>query len=166
MKLPKKHSWKWILMFFLTSFISLLAVALTIVLLGYDQVTSTFFMDAASISIMLVFLSFIITFMGFFGWFFMWSFTTIALFVTAIVSATAIHDNSTGWALFVAVYLSFFIEGISFILGVLLQFASFIINRKKSEEDIEALSPIAKRIVGAYGLLLIAGLVIVYIIGT
>lgn len=166
MRLPQKHSWKWILMFFLTILLCLLTIGLTIVILGYDQVTSTFTVDLAMLGIMLIFFAFIITFMGFFGWFFMWSFTAIALFVSTIVSASAIHDNSSGWALFVAAYLTVILEGISLLLGVLLQIASFIIVRKKSEEEVEAMSTIAKRIVGAYAIFLIGGLVVVFTIGT
>jgi hypothetical protein len=124
--------------------------------------TDTFAFDLMTIVIMLVFCNILISLMGFFGWFYMWSFTELALVIVSIVGAGAIYDNSGGWALFVAVYVLFILEGASLALGTILQIANYIINRRR-EEPHEGITATGAKIIGAYGAIL-SGLLVYFLI--
>lgn len=162
MRIPPKHSGKWFLTYLVSSLLVVTIMFSTTWFMNAFQEESYDLTFLAILIIPTLFINLVLTVMGFFGWLYMWSFSELGLIVSSLISVFVLIEDKAGWELFVALYLMVLIVGVSGLLGTVIQIINFIKNRKKEEASVEVLSLNGKRIIFAYGLLLLSGLLYLF----
>lgn len=165
MGVPSRLSLKWFLVFIVTS---LLLAGVILVTIG-SRIDYQFESYDPSILILvmvpIIFVNFIINFMGFLGWPYMWIFAQLGLVASITLATFVLTDPSVGWAIFVALYIAAFIVGVSLLLGIIFQVIHYFRNRKKEDDIADKMTLNGLKIVGVYSFVLLTSVTYILIYG-